>query len=179
MDYRSCCDIGRNPSFSSSESLIFYRLEKNSFVWLHPRLAPVNIRARHQSITSPGPQSKLSPKNLHPRALKALSHAEYWCLALIFEKDPLSRAKGISVLGKTEIIHIFDRESEERVHVQQFETTLRGMKEAQGIRKTIKYTLGYTYTRRMVVHIVERTLCRSKSTRLSLANPMVDLPQSR
>jgi len=60
------------------------------------------------------------------------------------EKDPLSRAKGISVLGKTEIFHIFDRESEERVHVQQFETTLRRMKEAQGIGKTIKYTLGYS-----------------------------------
>lgn len=49
------------------------------------------------------------------------------------EKDPLSRAKGISVLGKTEIFHIFDRESEEPVHVRQFETTLRRMKEAQGI----------------------------------------------
>ena len=47
------------------------------------------------------------------------------------EKDPLSRAKGISVLGKTEIFHIFNRESEEPVHVQQFEATLRRMKEAQ------------------------------------------------
>ena len=60
------------------------------------------------------------------------------------EKDPLSRAKGISVLGKTEIFHIFDRESEEQVPVQQFETTLRRMKEAQGIGKTIKYALGYS-----------------------------------
>jgi len=39
------------------------------------------------------------------------------------EKDPLSRAKGLSVLVKTDIVHIFDRESEEPVHVQQFETT--------------------------------------------------------
>ena len=60
------------------------------------------------------------------------------------EKDPLSRAKGISVLGKTEIFHIFDRESEEQVHVQQFETTLRRMKDAQDIGKTIKYSLGYS-----------------------------------
>jgi hypothetical protein len=60
------------------------------------------------------------------------------------QKDPLSRAKGMSVLGKTEIFHIFDRESEEQVHVQQFETTLRRMKEAQGIGKTIKYSLGYS-----------------------------------
>ena len=34
------------------------------------------------------------------------------------EKDPLSRAKGMSVLGKTEIAHIFDCESEDPVHVQ-------------------------------------------------------------
>ncbi|MCF7944988.1 MAG: RloB family protein [Spirochaetia bacterium] len=60
------------------------------------------------------------------------------------EKDPLSRAKGISVLEKTEIFHIFDRESEEWVHVQQFEKTLRRMKEAQGIGKSIKYSLGYS-----------------------------------
>jgi len=60
------------------------------------------------------------------------------------EKNPLSRAKGMSVLGKTEIFHIFDRESEEQGHVQQFETTLRRMKDAQGIGKTIKYTLGYS-----------------------------------
>lgn len=60
------------------------------------------------------------------------------------EKDPLSRAKGISVLGKTEIFHIFDRESEEQVHVQQFEKTLRRMKDAQEIGKTIKYSLGYS-----------------------------------
>lgn len=59
------------------------------------------------------------------------------------DKDPLSRVKGMSVLGKTEIAHIFDRESEEPVHVRQFETTLERMKEAQNIGKNIKYTLGY------------------------------------
>lgn len=60
------------------------------------------------------------------------------------EKDPLSRAKGISILGETEIFHIFDRESEEPGHVRQFEMTLRRMKEAEGIGKTITYTLGYS-----------------------------------
>lgn len=59
------------------------------------------------------------------------------------DKDPLSRVKGMSVLGKTEIAHIFDRESEEPIHVRQFETTLERMKEAQNIGKNIKYTLGY------------------------------------
>jgi len=48
------------------------------------------------------------------------------------------------VLAKTDIIHIFDRESEEPVHVQQFETTLERMKQAQKIGKSITYTLGYS-----------------------------------
>ena len=37
-------------------------------------------------------------------------------LDLKIEKDPLSRAKGITILEKTEIIHIFDKESEEPIH---------------------------------------------------------------
>lgn len=60
------------------------------------------------------------------------------------EKDPLSRAKGMSVLGKTEIVHIFDRESEEPGHVRQFSTTLERMKKAQKLGKSITYTLGYS-----------------------------------
>ena len=43
------------------------------------------------------------------------------------QKDPLARAKGLTILGKTEVTHIFDRESEESVHVQQFQTTLDRM----------------------------------------------------
>jgi len=50
----------------------------------------------------------------------------------------------MSVLDKTEITHIFDRESEEAVHIQQFKTTLERMKEAQKIGKSIIYTLGYS-----------------------------------
>lgn len=63
---------------------------------------------------------------------------------LKIEKDPISRAKGLSILGRTEIFHIFDRESEEPIHVQQFERTLRRMRDAQQIGKTIKYSLGYS-----------------------------------
>jgi len=60
------------------------------------------------------------------------------------EKDPLSRVKGMSVLGKTIVSHIFDRESEEPVHVRQFSKTLEQMKEAQRIGKAITYKLGYS-----------------------------------
>ena len=65
-------------------------------------------------------------------------------LDLKIEKDPLSRAKGITILEKTEIIHIFDKESEEPIHQDQFYKTLKRMKEAQNLGRQIKYQLGYS-----------------------------------
>lgn len=60
------------------------------------------------------------------------------------QKDPLARAKRMTVIGKTEITHIFDYESEEPVHVQQFRTVLNRMKEVQNSGKNIKYRMGYS-----------------------------------
>jgi len=60
------------------------------------------------------------------------------------QKDPLAHAKGLNVLGKTKVTHIFDKESEENVHVIQFQKTLERMKEAQKIGKNITYNLGYS-----------------------------------
>jgi hypothetical protein len=65
-------------------------------------------------------------------------------LDLKIEKDPLSRVKGITILEKTEIIHIFDKESEEPIHQDQFYKTLKRMKEAQNLGRQIKYQLGYS-----------------------------------
>ena len=59
------------------------------------------------------------------------------------QKDPLKRAKGLITLEKTEITHVMDRESEDEVHVQQFQTALSRMKSAEKIGKSIKYNLGY------------------------------------
>ena len=44
------------------------------------------------------------------------------------EKDSLVRAKSMTILGKTEITHVFDRESEDELHTKQFMTTLDRMK---------------------------------------------------
>lgn len=60
------------------------------------------------------------------------------------QKDPVVRAKQMTIIGKTEITHICDYESEEQVHVQQFKTVLDRMKEAQNSGKNIKYQLGYS-----------------------------------
>lgn len=71
------------------------------------------------------------------------------------EKDPRSRVKGLNILGKTEIIHVFDRESEDQAHVEQFQTTLDQMKSAQGMGKQVTYKLGYsnfTFELWMILH---------------------------
>lgn len=72
------------------------------------------------------------------------------------QPDPVKRAKGLIVLNKTEIIHIFDRESEEAVHAKRFSTTLGRMKAAgQLVGKTMKYRLGYsnlTFELWMILH---------------------------
>lgn len=60
------------------------------------------------------------------------------------QKDPLSRVKRMTIVGKTEITHIFDYESEEEIHAKQFKTVLERMKNAQNTGKNIKYYLGYS-----------------------------------
>ena len=60
------------------------------------------------------------------------------------QKDPLARAKRLTIVDRTEITHIFDYESEEPIHAQQFKTTLDRMKQAQNSGKNIKYRLEYS-----------------------------------
>lgn len=60
------------------------------------------------------------------------------------QKDPLSYSKKIAIIGKTEITHVFDYESSEPIHKQQFQTTLDRMKQSEKLGKNIKYRLGYS-----------------------------------
>lgn len=64
------------------------------------------------------------------------------------QKSPLKRAKTLiittGVTKKTEITHLFDRESEEEVHTTEFQKTLDEMKSAERLGKKIKYKLGYS-----------------------------------
>ena len=59
------------------------------------------------------------------------------------EKNPCKYVKNLSIVNKTKIVHVFDYESQEPAHRQQFKTTLDNMKKAEGI-KDITYTLGYS-----------------------------------
>lgn len=57
------------------------------------------------------------------------------------QKNPIKRVKSLSVLSKTEIIHVFD--FEELQNEQAFQNTLSFMKEASTKKKNVKYLLGY------------------------------------
>lgn len=59
------------------------------------------------------------------------------------QKEPIKYVKGLSVLSRVELVHVFDRESEDAEHKGQFTKTLRSMKEAGRLR-SIKYNIGYS-----------------------------------
>jgi hypothetical protein len=80
------------------------------------------------------------------------------------QKDPLARAKQLTIVGKTEVTHIFDYESEEPCHIQQFKTTLDRMKAAQNSGKDIKYQLGYSNFTFELWIIVHKTDCNGVLT---------------
>ncbi len=93
------------------------------------------------------------------RIINAEPNAKYTVkLDSKIQKDPLSRAKRMTIVGKTEITHIFDYESDEEIHVKQFKTALERMKDAQNTGKNIKYHLGYsnfTFELWMILHKVD------------------------
>lgn len=60
------------------------------------------------------------------------------------QKDPCTRVKGMTLLDKTEITHVFDRESEDPVYAKQFQETLDRMRNAENLGKDISYKLGYS-----------------------------------
>lgn len=60
------------------------------------------------------------------------------------EKDPLKRAKGLTVTGKTDIYHFSDYESDEDYHVKQFTDAMDRMKQAMLLGKQITYKFGYS-----------------------------------
>lgn len=60
------------------------------------------------------------------------------------QKNPLKRAKALVVTTKTILYHLSDYESDEPVHVKNFNTTMDNMKEASKLGKEIKCQFGYS-----------------------------------
>ena len=60
------------------------------------------------------------------------------------EKDPLKRAKGLTLTGPTNIYHFSDYESDEEYHARDFTGTMDRMKQAMQLGKQISYKFGYS-----------------------------------
>lgn len=91
------------------------------------------------------------------KAINAAPNAKYKVkLDSKVEKNPVSRVKRMTILGKTEITHIVDVESEEQMHVKQFRSALDQMRAAENMGKNVKYHLGYsnfTFELWMILHM--------------------------
>lgn len=59
-------------------------------------------------------------------------------------KNPLKRIKSLVIIGKTDIYHICDYESNEQVHVKEFKDVIDNMKKVKDSGKQITYKFGYT-----------------------------------
>lgn len=59
------------------------------------------------------------------------------------EKNPLSRIKSMNIVGKTEIWHLCDYESDEPIHQRLFHETMDRMKEASNSGRSVTYKFGY------------------------------------
>lgn len=80
------------------------------------------------------------------------------------QKNPLKRAKSLSVIGKTEIWHLSDYESNDQIHVKQFTETIDNMNEANELGKQIIYKFGYsnfTFDLWIILHKID---CNSSYT---------------
>lgn len=88
------------------------------------------------------------------------------------ETNPLNRVKKLTVVDHANIIHVFDYESSDPSHVKQFKSTLKRMKEAEGLGKNVRYRLGYsnfTFELWMILHMAD---CNSS---LSYRNQYLEL----
>lgn len=80
------------------------------------------------------------------------------------QKNPLKRAKSMVVTGKTEIWHLSDYESDEKLHEKQFIETMDNMKAAKNIGKQLDYKFGYsnlTFDLWIIIHKID---CNSSYT---------------
>ena len=82
------------------------------------------------------------------------------------EKNPLKFAKKLTITGHTEVWHLFDYESLEQEHKNNFYTTLDAMAEVSNdsFGKSITYRLGYsnfTFELWMILHKKDCNSCKS------------------
>lgn len=90
------------------------------------------------------------------------------------QKNPLKRAKSITVTGKTEIVHISDYESDEEVHVREFRETMDNLKKAKEIGKQINYKLGYSNFTFDLWIVLHKEKCNGSITHRRMYLPFIN-----
>ena len=89
------------------------------------------------------------------------------------QKDPKKYVKGLTVVGEPRLVHVFDRESEETIHAEQFTTALRRMKEATKLGKRVTYQLGYSNFAFELWLVLHKTDCNgAKNHRKDYLDPI-------
>ena len=71
------------------------------------------------------------------------------------QKNPLKRAKSMTITRRTDIYHLSDYESDDPIHVKEFMNTMDNMKAAKNSGKQITYKFGYsnlTFDLWMILH---------------------------
>jgi len=77
------------------------------------------------------------------------------------EPDPIKRIKKMNIIGKTEIWHIYDYESNGLEHRKRFFDTIDKMTKAERMGKQVKYLLGYSNLTFDLWMILHKTNCYS------------------
>lgn len=58
--------------------------------------------------------------------------------------NPVKHVKRLTITGKTIVTHLFDFECNDEDHINRFISTLKNMKEASKVGRTVTYNTGYT-----------------------------------
>lgn len=80
------------------------------------------------------------------------------------EKNPLQRAKSLTVISPVEIYHLSDYESDDEEHIKNFMNTMNNMKAAENIGKEITYKFGYSNFTFDLWIILHKQNCNSPKT---------------
>lgn len=97
------------------------------------------------------------------------------------KSNPISYVKGINVLKKTPVYHVFDVESNQEDDIKSFENMLGCMRKAERLGRAIVYENGYsnlTFELWLILHKMDCNCVNNKSNYLNLINKAFNVNSS-
>ena len=77
------------------------------------------------------------------------------------EKDPTQRVKGMTIVDKVVIKHLYDYEGNASNQIQQFKSIMDKMKEAENMGKKVTYQMGYSNLSFDLWMILYKRICKT------------------